>query len=119
MESKRNRYSMRAFICSIVSIVPAAILAYVAPVFPARPATASSGCLDNLAAGILFPYFAGLVAVTMLLGITGVVSAIIAIREREPRDKTFAVVAIILGIEIVIATGGLRLLLITMVTMIW
>ncbi len=101
MESKRNRYSVRAFICSIVPIVPVVILALVAP----RPWTSRSSDMDGMAEGIIFLLVAPCVAVTMPVGITGVVLAIIAIRKREPRSKTFAVAAIILGIlEIVIVT---------------
>lgn len=101
MENKRNWSALAAFICSLVPIVPAAFFAWIC----LSPST-WSGPNEVGIAGFFLVLFCGFVTAVVMMGM-GIISSVlgtIAIRKPEPRDKTLATVALILGIlEIVTA----------------
>ncbi len=107
MESKRNRWLLPAFICSIVPIGITVVLGGFC--LPIIYLATSGGCFDDiwklliLVVGFIIALF-----FIMPLGIISVVLGIIATGKLEARDKTPAVVAIILGaLEVVTVIGWL------------
>ena len=108
MENKQYRCSMTPFICSIVPIGAAGFIGLVALAFPNifRQGGDFPSGTDVLKA--IFPCcIVPLIAlVTVPVGIYSVVSGITEIRVPDARGKTFAVVAIILGILDIAAGSG-------------
>ena len=109
METKRYRCSKTPFICSIVPIGAAGLLALVAFAFPAV-----QNCfgLPNSLMSLIPCCTSPLVALVMVpMGIYSIVSGIAEIRVPDGRGKTLVVVAIVLGILDIAAGSGYLLYL--------
>ena len=104
METKRYRCSKTPFICSIVPIGAAGLVAFVAFAFPAE-----QNCfgLPNSVMSLIPCCTIPLIALVMVpMGIYSVVSGIAEIKVHQARGKSLVVVAIVLGILDIAAGSG-------------
>ena len=115
METKRYWCSMTPFICSIVPIGAAGLVALFAFAFPASwgcfAPNSSIDAVKSLIPCCTIPLIA---LMTVPMGIYSIISAMAEIRVPDVRGKSLLVVAIFLGVLDIAAGAGFLLYLLTL-----